>query len=50
MNRVRVIAVILLVVGIILPFVFENDAIDLFAGILIGCGIGLIINYQITRK
>lgn len=49
MNRIKIIASILLVIGVVLPFLFENDTIDLFAGILIGLGVGLIISNRITR-
>lgn len=48
-NIIRIFALILLIAGITLPFVFENNAIDIVTGLLIGLGIGLLITCRITR-
>jgi hypothetical protein len=43
MNKIRIIGIVLLVVGIITPFNLENDATDFISGLLIGAGIGLVL-------
>ena len=43
MNRTRIIGLILLIIGAILPFTIETDVTDLVTGLLIGIGIALLI-------
>jgi hypothetical protein len=50
MDRIRIIGLILLIIGVILPFAFENDGTDFFCGLLVGGGIGLFITGQIKSK
>ena len=50
MNRIRIIGLILLIIGIILPLAFENDETDFLCGLLVGGGIGLFITGQIKSK
>lgn len=52
MNKIRIIGLIMLIIGIILQFSFENDGIDFLTGLLVGSGIVLLITGQIrsTKK
>ena len=50
MNRIRIIGLIMLIIGIILHFTFENDGTDFLTGLLVGSGIGLLITGQIKAK
>ena len=50
MNRIRIIGLIILIIGIILQFSFENDGTDFLTGLLIGGGIGLLMTGQIKSK
>lgn len=52
MNKIRIIGLLILIIGIILHFTFENDGTDFITGLLIGAGIGLTITGQIklTKK
>ncbi|PYE83202.1 hypothetical protein DFQ11_101634 [Winogradskyella epiphytica] len=43
MNRTRIIGLILLIIGAILPFTVETDLTDFVTGLLIGIGIALLI-------
>jgi len=49
MNKVRIIGLVILILGIIIQFTIENDAIDLISGILIGIGIGLLLTGRIGK-
>lgn len=49
MNKVRVIGIILLVVGIIIQFTMENDLIDFISAVGIGVGIGLIMTGKVVK-
>ena len=50
MNRIRIIGLIMLIIGIVLQFSFENDGTDFLTGLLAGGGIGLLITGQIKSK
>ena len=50
MNRIRIIGLIMLIIGIVLQFSFENDGTDFLTGLLVGGGIGLLITGQIKSK
>jgi hypothetical protein len=43
MNRIRIIGLIMLVIGILLQFPFKNDGTDFLSGLLLGAGIPLLI-------
>ncbi|MBA6153191.1 hypothetical protein [Gelidibacter maritimus] len=49
MNKVRVIGIILLVVGIIIQFTMENDLIDFISAVGIGVGIELIMTGKVVK-
>ena len=50
MNRIRIIGLIMLIIGIILRFSFENDGTDFLTGFLVGGGIGLLLTGRIGNK
>ncbi|WP_299782979.1 hypothetical protein, partial [uncultured Formosa sp.] len=50
MNKIRIIGLVILVVGIIIQFALENDATDFISGILIGGGIGLLITGKVGKS
>ncbi len=50
MNKIRIIGLIMLIIGIILQFSFESDGTDFFTGLLAGGGIGLLITGQIRSE
>ena len=50
MNKLRIIAIILLASGIIMQFVLENDFTDFISGILIGVGIGFLVPIRAVKK
>ncbi len=43
MNKVRIIGLLILLVGIGIRFILKHDTIDFVSGLLIGLGIGLTI-------
>ncbi len=49
MNKIRYIGLAVLIIGIIIQFTLENDAIDLISGLLIGVGIGLLLTGKIGK-
>ena len=49
MNKIRIIGLAILVVGIIIQFALENDATDFISGLLIGAGIGLLLTGKIGK-
>lgn len=50
MNKMRIIGLIMLVIGIIIQFILENDATDFISGLLIGIGIGFILTGRIRKQ
>ena len=50
MNKIRIIGLVILVIGIIIQFALENDATDFISGLLIGGGIGLIITGKVGKS
>ena len=49
MNKIRIIGLVILLIGIVIKFVVENDAIDFISGILIGAGIGLLMTGKVGK-
>ncbi|WP_168731254.1 hypothetical protein [Robertkochia marina] len=49
MNKIRLIGLATLVIGIIIQFTLENDAADFISGILVGVGIGLFLTGKIRK-
>jgi len=43
MNKTRILGVIMLIIGIILFYSFDNDGIDFVFGILVGAGLLLTL-------
>ena len=50
MNKIRIIGLLVLSVGIIIQFTLENDVTDFISGILIGGGIGLTLTGIIGKS
>jgi len=50
MNRIRIIGLIILLIGIIIQFSFDNDGTDFITGFLVGGGIGLLITGKTRNK
>ena len=50
MNKIRIIGLVILVIGIIIQFALEYDATDFISGLLIGGGIGLIITGKVGKS
>ena len=48
MNKIRIIGLAILVIGIIIQFAPENDATDFISGLLIG--IGLLITGKVGKQ
>ncbi len=49
MNKIRIIGLATLVIGIIIQFTLENDATDFISGLLIGTGLGLFLTGKIRK-
>lgn len=49
-NHVRIFGAVLMIIGFLLPFIFDNNVVDLITGILIGLGIVLIITGRIKSE
>jgi hypothetical protein len=50
MNKTRILGIVLMVLGIAIQFILENEVIDFLSGLLIGVGIGFLLNGRIGRK
>ena len=50
MNKVRTIGLIMLLIGIIIQYTFENDGVDFLTGLLTGSGIVLLITGKLKSK
>ena len=50
MNKIRIIGIMILIVGITLHFTLKNDGIDFITGAFLGGGIILLITGQIKSK
>ncbi len=48
MNRVRITGILLMILGIILAFSFENDLTDFLMGLFIGSGVVFLITGRTT--
>lgn len=49
MNRIRITGLVLIVIGLILPYILQNDIMDFFTGLLIGLGVGLLFIGKIKK-
>lgn len=49
MNKIRIIGLVLLIIGISIQFTLKNDATDFISGILVGGGIGLVLTGKKPR-
>ncbi|WP_164721469.1 hypothetical protein [Maribacter sp. MJ134] len=49
MTKVRIIGFTILVLGIVVKFVIQNDATDFVSGIFIGAGIGLLLTGKVRK-
>lgn len=50
MNKVRIIGLVLLVIGLIIQFTLENNVTDIFSAVLIGGGFGLLLVGRIGKQ
>ena len=50
MNKIKIIGLILLIVGVVIHFSSENDGTDFFTGLMIGVGIGLFFTGRIGNE
>ena len=50
MNKARILGGILIIIGGISIFVFDNDGIGFVSGILFGLGIGLVLTGRFSSK
>ncbi|WP_158254408.1 hypothetical protein [Tenacibaculum sp. SG-28] len=50
MNKTRILGLGILVVGIIISFTLENDAVNFISSLLIGAGIGLFLTGKFGKK
>ncbi len=50
MIKMKIIGLAILLIGIIIKFVIENELLDFISGILIGAGIALFFIGQIRAK
>ena len=50
MNKIRIIGLVLLVIGIIIQFTLENDSTDVISVLLIVGGSGLIITGTVRKS
>lgn len=49
MNKIRVVGLVLIGVGIIIQFTLENDATAFISGLLIGLGLGFLYTGRIGK-
>lgn len=49
MNKIRVVGLVLIGVGIIIQFTLENDASAFVSGLLIGVGLGFLFTGRIGK-
>jgi len=49
MNKIRIIGLVTIVIGIVIKFALENDATDFISGILIGAGAGLLLTGKVGK-
>lgn len=50
MNRIRIIGIVMLIIGIVSPLLFKNEGLDFVAGLIGGVGIVLLITGRISFK
>ena len=50
MNKIRIIGLVILIIGIVIQFTIENDPADFISGILIGIGIGLLLTGKVGNQ
>jgi hypothetical protein len=49
MNKVRIIGLVLLIVGISIQFTMENDMTDFISAAGIGAGFGLLVTGKVVK-
>ena len=49
MNKIRIIGLVLLIVGIIIQLTMENDITDFISAVGIGAGFGLLLTGKVTK-
>ncbi|WAC01475.1 hypothetical protein N7U66_15885 [Lacinutrix neustonica] len=49
MNKIRIIGLLILAVGVVFHLTLKTEATDFFTGLSIGVGIGLLITGRITK-
>ena len=49
MNKIRIIGLVLLIVGVVFQFAIENDLTNFISAAFIGAGIGLLATGRITK-
>ncbi|EIJ39245.1 MULTISPECIES: hypothetical protein [Galbibacter] len=50
MNKIRIIGLAILVIGILVQYIADQEGTDFISGILIGVGAGLLIAGNLKRK
>ncbi len=50
MIKIRIIGLVILIIGITIQFVLQNDVIDFISGIFTGGGIVLLITGRISKS
>lgn len=50
MNKIRIIGLVMLIIGIGMPFLLKGEWIDFFFGCLAGVGFVLLVTGRITFK
>lgn len=50
MNKIRILGLVILIIGILLQYLADQEGTDFISGILIGVGAGLLIAGGIRRK
>ncbi len=49
MNKVRIIGLVLLVIGLVLKYFLESYNLSMLRGLLIGLGIGMLLTGRIKK-
>lgn len=50
MNKIRIIGLVILIIGIIIMFSFENEVTDFISALLLGLGFGLLIIGKVRKS
>lgn len=49
MNKIRIIGLVLLIIGVIIQFTLEGDMTDFISAAGIGAGIGLLVTGKVAK-